>query len=168
MSDNPSGGGRAGGDTPAARIPRDAIAGVGVLLFCLITYLITITFKEAPPALAQNVQPATFPRLVLGVMSVLATVIIVMSFRLPDKRPKPINLMVWPSAAVMVGFVIAFDLLGILPAMMLLCFGLPMLWGERRLYLIIPYAIVFSSAIYGLFAVVLGVHFEPSPLAFWR
>ena len=167
MSEKPLRGGRAAGDTPAARIPRDAIAGAGVLLFCFAAYLVTLTFKEAPQALAQNVQPATFPRLVLGVMSVLATVIIVMSFRLPDKEAKPIHLMVWPSAAVMVGFVIAFDILGILPAMMLLCFGLPLMWGERRLYLIIPYAIIFPLAIYGLFAVALGVHFEPSPLVFW-
>lgn len=167
MSEKPLRGGRAAGDTPAARIPRDAIAGAGVLLFCFVAYLVTLTFKEAPQALAQNVQPATFPRLVLGVMSVLATVIIVMSFRLPDKEAKPIHLMVWPSAAVMVGFVIAFDILGILPAMMLLCFGLPLLWGERRLYLIIPYAIIFPLVIYGLFAVALGVHFEPSPLVFW-
>lgn len=167
MSEKPLRGGRAAGDMPAARIPRDAIAGAGILLFCLAAYLVTLTFKEAPQALAQNVQPATFPRLVLGVMSVLATVIIVMSFRLPDKKAKPIHLMVWPSAAVMVGFVIAFDILGILPAMMLLCFGLPLLWGERRLHLIIPYAIIFPLVIYGLFAVVLGVHFEPSPLVFW-
>lgn len=167
MSENPSRGGRAAGDKPTARIPRDAIAGAGTLLFCLAAYLVTLTFKEAPPALAQNVQPATFPRLVLAVMTVLATVIIVMSFRQPDKRPKPIHFMVWPSAAVMIGFVIAFDILGILPAMMLLCFGLPILWGERRLYLVVPYAIVFPLAIYGLFAIVLRVHFEPSPLVFW-
>lgn len=167
MPENPETEERAAGDMPAARIPRDAIAGAGVLLFCLATYLVTITFKEAPPALAQNVQPATFPRLVLAVMSVLATVIIVMSFRLPDKQRKPVHRMVWPSAAIMIGFVIAFDILGILPAMMLLCFGLPILWGERRLYLIVPYAIIFPLAIYGLFAIVLRVHFEPSPLVFW-
>lgn len=167
MPDNPEKGGRAANNGFAARIPRDAIAGTGVLLFCLVAYLVTLTFKEAPPALAQNVQPATFPRLVLAVMAVLATVIIVMSFRLPDKQPKPIHLMVWPSAAVMIGFVITFEALGILPAMMLLCFGLPILWGERRYYLIVPYAIIFPLAIYSLFAVVLKVHFEPSPLVFW-
>jgi len=151
----------------ATRLPRDAIAGAGVLLFCLVTYLLTFGFKNAPPALAQNVQPATFPRLVLAVMAVLAVIIIVMSFRTPDSRPKPIRLMVWPSAAVMIGFVIVFDILGILPAMMLLCFGLPLMWGERRLHLIIPYAVIFPLAVYGLFAIALGVHFEPSPLAFW-
>lgn len=159
--------GRAADGMSAARIPRDAIAGGAILLFCLAAWLVTLTFKQAPPALAQNVQPASFPRLVLGVMAVLATIIIVRSFRQPEKRPKPIAPMVWPSAAVMVGFVIAFGQLGILPAMMLLCFGLPIMWGERRLQFVIPYAILFPLAIYWLFAVILGVHFEPSPLTFW-
>ena len=62
---------------------------------------------------------------------------------------------------------IAFDFLGILPAMILLCLGLPIMWGEKRLIFVVPYAILFPLAIYGLFAVVLGVHFEPSPLVFW-
>lgn len=167
MSDTPETGGRTADRRSAVRIPRDAIAGAGVLLFCLAAYLATLLIKKAPPALAQNVQPATFPRLVLAVMTVFAVIIIVDSFRRPDKTPKPIRAMVWPSAAVMVGFVIAFDALGILPAMMLLCFGLPVMWGERRLMLIVPYAILFPLAIYGLFAVALGVHFEPSPLVFW-
>lgn len=167
MSDNPERGDRAAGKGLAARIPRDAIAGTGVLLFCLATWLVTLTFKKAPPALAQNVQPATFPRLVLAVIAVLAVIIVVNSFRLPDKRPKSIPLMVWPSAAVMIGFVTAFDILGILPAMILLCFGLPLLWGERRLQFIVPYAVIFPLAVYWLFAVALRVHFEPSPLALW-
>ena len=54
-----------------------------------------------------------------------------------------------------------------LPAMILLCLGLPVIWGERRWGLIVPFAILFPAAIYGLFAVVLGVHFDPGPLAFW-
>ena len=167
MSENPGRDGGAASKGLAARIPRDALAGTGVLLFCLAAWLVTLTFKKAPPALAQNVQPATFPRLVLAVMAVLAVIIIVNAFRLPDKRPKPIPMMVWPSAAVMIGFVVAFDILGILPAMMILCFGLPILWGERRLGIIIPYAVLFPLSIYWLFAVVLSVHFEPSPLVFW-
>jgi putative tricarboxylic transport membrane protein len=167
MSENPERGGRAASKGLAARIPRDAIAGTGILLFCLAAWLVTLTFKEAPPALAQNVQPATFPRLVLAVIAVLAVIIIAKSFRLPDKRPKSIAPMVWPSAAVMIGFVIAFDVLGILPAMILLCFCLPLIWGERRLLIIVPYAVIFPLAVYWLFAVALSVHFEPSPLVFW-
>ncbi len=159
--------GRAAARGGAARIPRDALAGAVVLLFCLATYLVTLTFKKAPAAIAQNVQPATFPRMVLVVMAVLAGIIIVKAFRGSDKPLKPLKSMVWLSALVMPDFVIVFYLLGILPAMILLCLFLPVLWGERRFRFVVPYSIVFPVAVYLLFAVVLKVHFEPSPLAFW-
>ncbi len=167
MSDNKDDSGRAAENESAARFPRDAIFGVGIVAFCIATWLVTLTFKEAPAVIAQNVQPATFPRLVIVVIAVLAVVIIFKSFRTADKRPKPVPAMVFVSAAVMPGFVIAFYFLGILPAMVLLCFALPLIWGERRLYFVVPYAIVFPGLVYLLFAVVLKVYFEPSPLVFW-
>jgi len=146
---------------------RDLGIGAAILLFCLVIWLITLTFKQAPPALAQNVQPASFPRLVTGVIAVLTVAMMVLGRATPPKRHAPVPAMVWISAGVMAGFVLAFQWLGIVPAMVLLCFGLPVLWGERRWYLIIPFGIGFPLAIYGLFAMVLEVHFEPSPLAFW-
>lgn len=167
MPDADETGRRAAKPGLAARIPRDAIAGVAVLAFCLVTYLVTLTFRKAPAVIAQNVQPATFPRMVLVVMAVLAGIIIFQSFRAPDKSQNQLKPMVWLSAIVMPAFVIVFDLLGILPAMILLCVFLPVLWGERRFMLIVPYSIIFPVAIYMLFAIVLKVHFEPSPLAFW-
>lgn len=156
------------GERPiVARLPRDFIVGACVLAFCAVAYAVTLTFKEAPAALAQNVQPATFPRLVISVIAVFSVMLMALSFRLPAKVMKPVPLMVPVSAAVMIGFVAAFGLLGFLPAMILLCLGLPVIWGERRWALVVPFAILFPAAIYGLFAVVLGVHFEPGPLAFW-
>ena len=167
MSDNSEDSGRVAESDSAARFPRDALFGVGILAFCVATWLVTLTFKEAPAVIAQNVQPATFPRLVIAVIAVLAVVIIAKSFRTAGKRPKPVPRMVFVSATVMPGFVIAFNFLGILPAMILLCFALPLIWGERRLHFVVPYAIVFPVLVYLLFAVVLKVHFEPSPLVFW-
>jgi putative tricarboxylic transport membrane protein len=51
--------------------------------------------------------------------------------------------------------------------MVLLCVGLPVLWGERRWHLVLPFGLAFPLAVYVLFAEVLDVHFEPSPLVFW-
>jgi len=167
MSETPETDGRAADGMSVARIPRDAIVGAAILAFCLAVWLVTLGFKEAPAAIAQNVQPATFPRMVLLVMAVLTATIMALSFRRQDKPKKTLKPMLWPSAAIMPGFVLAFEFLGILPAMILLCVFLPLLWGERRLLLIVPYSIVFPAAIYLLFAVVLKVHFEPSPLVFW-
>lgn len=146
---------------------RDLGVGTAILLFCLAVWLVTLTFKQAPPALAQNVQPASFPRLVTGVIAVLTIAMMVLGRAAPAPRHPRVPPMVWLSAGVMVAFVLVFQWLGIVPAMVLLCLGLPVLWGERRWHLIIPFGIGFPAAIYGLFAVVLGVHFEPSPLAFW-
>ncbi len=161
MSGNEGEQARAAEGSAARGVPRDVLVGACVLAFCAVAYAITFSFKQAPAALAQNVQPASFPRLVISVIAVLSAGQMILSLRLPEKTLKPLPVTVATSAAVMVAFVIAFDALGILPAMMLLCFGLPVLWGERRWHLIVPYAILFPAAIYGLFAKVLGVHFDP-------
>jgi putative tricarboxylic transport membrane protein len=148
------------------RARADLAVGAAILLFCLVVWLITLTFGRAPPALAQNVQPASFPRLVVAVIAVLTLAMMALSPAASERRPR-VPAMVWLSAAVMIGFVLAFQWLGIVPAMMLVCLGLPVLWGERRWHLIIPFGIAFPLAVYALFAQALGVHFEPSPLAFW-
>ncbi len=167
MSADPQDRDAAAARPAAARLPRDFIVGACVLAFCGAAYVVTLSFKEAPAALAQNVQPATFPRLVISVIAVFSIVLMALSFRLPTKALKPVPVTVPVSAAVMIGFVAAFGLLGFLPAMILLCLGLPVIWGERRWALILPFAMLFPAAVYGLFAVVLGVHFDPGSLAFW-
>jgi putative tricarboxylic transport membrane protein len=85
----------------------------------------------------------------------------------PDRPRRPVPAMTWLSAGLMVGFVFAFQWLGIVPAMVLLCVGLPVLWGERRWHLVLPFGLAFPLAVYVLFAEVLDVHFEASPLVFW-
>lgn len=149
------------------RVPTDLVVGACILLFCAAAYAVTLTFDRAPAAVAQNVQPATFPRLVLGVIAVLTLAMMAGAWRAPARRRRPLPPMVALSAAIMIGFVLAFQWLGIVPAMVLLCLGLPVLWGERRAYLVLPFGLGFPLAVYLLFVEVLEVHFEPSPLVFW-
>ncbi len=156
-----------GSERGFGRARADLAIGAAILLFCLVVWLITLTFKQAPPALAQNVQPASFPRLVVSVIAVLTLAMMFFGRAAPDESRFRVPAMVWLSAGVMVGFVLVFQWLGIVPAMVLVCLGLPVLWGERRWHLVIPFGIGFPLAVYVLFAMALGVHFEPSPLAFW-
>jgi putative tricarboxylic transport membrane protein len=159
-------GGEAGSRSPG-RLPSDLIVGGCILLFCAAAYGVTLTFAKAPAVVAQNVQPATFPRLVLGVIAVLTLIMMVLARGRPERPRRRVRAMTWLSAAVMVGFVLAFQWLGIVPAMVLLCLGLPVLWGERRSHLVLPFGLGFPLAVYLLFVEVLEVHFEPSPLVFW-
>ncbi len=148
----------------AARIPRDLVIAGALLAFCAVTYGITLGFDEAPAAVAQNVQPATFPRLVLAAIAVLAAVLAVTSFRLDSPRKWPIKPMVPATAAMMVAFVVAFDTLGFIAAMGLFGLLMPVLWGERRWRLVIPYAVLFPAVVYVVFVLGLGVHFDPGLL----
>ncbi|QPC44209.1 tripartite tricarboxylate transporter TctB family protein [Kaustia mangrovi] len=152
---------------PAALLPRDAVVALAILVFCAVAYWLTTGFDEAPAAMAQNIQPSTFPQLVITVMAVLAGVIFVQSFAAPQKTLARVPPLVPVSAGVMVAFVTAFQTLGIVPAMVLMCLGLPALWGERRWGLVIAFAVLFPAAIYGLFAGLLDVYFEPGPLIPW-
>ena len=151
----------------AGRLPSDMIVGGCILLFCAAAYGVTLTFGQAPAVVAQNVQPATFPRLVLGVIAVLTVAMMIFARGRPERRRRRVPAMTWLSAGIAIGFVLAFQWLGIVPAMMLLCLGLPVLWGERRWYLVVPFGLGFPVAVYLLFAALLDVHFEPSPLVFW-
>jgi putative tricarboxylic transport membrane protein len=150
------------------RLPPDLLVGAAILAFCAAAYAVTLTFAKAPAVVAQNVQPATFPRLVIGVIAVLTIAMMALASQAPRlaglARTAP---MTWLTALVMIAFVLAFEWLGIVPAMMLLCLGLPALWGERRWHVIVPFALAFPAMVYFLFAEVLDVHFEPSPLIFW-
>lgn len=166
MSARPEREGEAGGRR-SGRLPSDLIVGGCILLFCAAAYGVTLTFGRAPAVVAQNVQPATFPQLVLAVIAVLTVAMMVLARGRPEPGRRPVPAMTWLSAGIAVGFVLAFQWLGIVPAMILLCLGLPLLWGERRWYLVVPFGLGFPLAVYALFAEMLDVHFEPSPLALW-
>lgn len=148
----------------AARLPRDLVVALAVLAFCAAAYAVTLGFKEAPAAVAQNVQPATFPRLVIGVVAVLSALLAVMSLRTDSARKRTPKPMVAVTAAMMIAFVIAFDTLGFIAAMVLFSLLMPMLWGERRWGRLVLHAVLFPAAIYLVFVVGLGVHFDPGLL----
>jgi len=148
----------------AARLPRDLVVALAVLTFCAAAYAVTLGFKEAPSAVAQNVQPATFPRLVIGVIATLSALLAALSFRSDSARKRPVKPMVAVTAAMMIAFVIAFDTLGFIAAMVLFSLAMPMLWGERRWSRLLPFAALFPAAIYLVFVLGLGVHFDPGLL----
>jgi putative tricarboxylic transport membrane protein len=149
------------------RARPDLGIGAAMQLLCRVVWLITRTIQPAPPARAPKGQPASFPRLVVAVIAVLTVAMVLLGRTAPGKSRSRAPAMVWLSAGIMVGFVLVFQWLGIVPAMVLVCLGLPVLWGERRWHLIIPFGVGFPLVVYALFAMALGVHFEPSPLAFW-
>jgi len=150
-----------GRPTKVGRLPRDFLVGLAILGFCAVTYLASLEIAEAPAALAQNVQPATFPRMVLAVIALLTVLMMALGISRTEPALRSPKLVMLMTGAMMVAFVIAFEALGPLAAMALFCGTMPMLWGEKPSKRLALFALGFPLAVYLVFDVGLGVYFPP-------
>jgi putative tricarboxylic transport membrane protein len=80
-----------------------------------------------------------------------------------EERVRPITLL---TAGLLVVVVLSVELLGLALATVIVCAALPLLWGERRAKVLIPFAILFPTAVALLFSYVLKIYFEPGLLGF--
>lgn len=145
----------------AGRLSRDLLLGGVILLFCAIAYYVTLGFENAPAALAQNVQPATFPRMVIFVIVVLTVLMMVLGIRHKEKKrylPKPAMLI---TGTLMVLFVVAFQTIGLLGAMFIFSIVTPLLWRARPSVTLVLYALLFPASVYVIFVLGLGVYLPP-------
>jgi putative tricarboxylic transport membrane protein len=152
---------------PRLRISRlrgdDYVAAL-IILFCAVVVGFTTTFDAVPAALAQGIPPEQFPRLLSGVIAALAVVLIFQARKGEPKKRKPVPPMVYKSAALLVVYVAVIEWIGIIPAMILFCLSLPILWGERNYVILGIYAVSFSTAVYFLFSRALDVYFPMGEL----
>lgn len=165
-SDRAGRGGGANGASALRVHPIDILVAAVVIVICALLYWRTFAFDEVPSSLAQNVQPATFPRLVLVCTMIFA---LVLPFEHHRKLPRGIDLdaersealpgITWATMVALLLFVAALPTLGALPALVLIALLMPLLWGERRWLVLIPYVLVFPISVLFLFAEVLEVTF---------
>jgi hypothetical protein len=159
---------RGGADSsPALSIHRpDVYVALVVWAICAFLFVNTFWFDSVPSSLAQNVQPTVFPRLVLITIALIALILPFEYHRkirhgtdLDSDRREPLGRIVWVTGAVLVVLAMATQWLGALPALFLITATLPLLWGERRWKVLIPYVILFPLAVMYLFAELLQVNF---------
>lgn len=149
----------------AGRFPRDFWVGIVLLVFCAAAYWVTLDFKQAPAALAQNVQPATFPRLVIFVVAILSLLMMVVGFAEQEPRRSRPKAIMGITALMMVGFIFAFDILGLTAAVALFSLVMPVLWGAKPSLKLVAFAVAFPAAVYLVFDVGLDVYFPPGILS---
>lgn len=157
-----SGSGTGAGPEGGSRLPRWRAAHVvgGVILaFCAYVFYLTTTFDEVPAALGQGVPPTQFPRLLIVVMVVLTGVMLYQT-RLQDAKPrKRVPAMVFYTAGLLTAAVLAIHWIGIIAALIVVCVVMPVLWGERRFFAVLVYAVAFPLCTFLLFYGVLEVRF---------
>jgi len=159
---------RAGG-MPAFSVHRVDLAVTAVIVaLCAFLFWDTTTFEKVPPSLAQNVPPTLFPRLLLLLIAVMA---LFLPFEHVQKRAQGIDLdkersdrvrpITLVTALALLGIVLVMPWLGTLPALVVSCALLPVMWGERRWWLVALYAIAFPLVITYVFVAGLEVNFLP-------
>jgi len=143
-----------------------AISAV-LLSVCAWLYYITSTFEEVAPLFAQDVTPEFFPRLLLWIIALLSVLLPFEHLMKPGgrahfhkARSKPIPWMAYLTVALLVLVILSVEVIGTYFAIVLVCLSLPLLWGERRWQIMIPFAAIFPTVVMLLFAKVLGVYFE--------
>ncbi len=148
--------------------PTDLVIMVIILSICGALTYVTTGFEEVSNLLAQNIPPEFFPRLVMLLIAILS---LALPFEhlfqrrrgndLDSKRRKKLRPLTCWTALVLVLLGFTMPYLGTFLAMIVVCLILPWLWGERRLKLILPFAVLFPVAVTLVFNRILGVYFEP-------
>ena len=142
-----------------------------ILAVCAALYYATTRFEAVSPMFAQNVPPEFFPRLLIWTIVVLTLLLpfehLLLAQRrtnLDEDRGDRIRPNTLVTAALLFAVVAAMPWLGTAPSMVVVCLLLPRLWGETRLWVAIPFAVVFPAAVTFVFSYLLKVHFEPGLL----
>ncbi|CAA9323732.1 MAG: hypothetical protein AVDCRST_MAG90-1126 [uncultured Microvirga sp.] len=143
---------------PASRrLHADVWIALAILAFCAVVYWLTTTFDAMPAALVPGMGAAAFPRLLLGVMAVLALVLAWSSRGRPDGGREPVPAIVYLTVAAMLGFMAVLWLAGMVVAMVLGFIGMGLLWGERRWSWLVASAVGLAAFIYLLFTKGFGI-----------
>lgn len=138
------------------------LAGAGYL------YYLTTQFEEPSALLGDNVGPADFPRLVIYFVAILAIILPFESRLQPERwqkiwesRRKSVGALTWMSIGFLIIVSLVAPYLGTIITMFLVSLLLPLLWGEKRIGLVIAFAVLFTFAVTWVFNVILKVFFEP-------
>jgi len=139
-----------------------------ILLACGTLYYFTTGFEEVSELLSQNIGPEWFPRLLIWTIVLLSLVLPFehlmrkqQAASIDKDRSNKIKPISFITAALLACVVATIPLFGTLVAMILGCALLPLLWGERRMKVLIPYVSLFPASVAFLFTQLLKVFFEP-------
>jgi hypothetical protein len=155
---------------PMAQVGRsvsDVATGLAIVAMALVVWAETTRFDDVPAALTQGMGPAAFPRLVLGVIVVLALWLAWTASRREALEYEPVHPMVYATVAAVAGVIGAMLLFGIHGAVLAACIGMGRLWGERRLLLLAVIAAGISLAIHFAFVRGFGIGLPRGWLQTW-
>jgi len=146
----------------------DLYIAVILLAFSLLAWHHSTLWETPMAAFTSVVPPTWFPRLVLGCVIAMA-IFLPIEQRLKGKagdeldhdRSDSIKPICYITTVAMVSIAASMEWLGTVVTIVLICIVLPLLWGERRWIILVPFVILFPLVVIVLFKVLFSVNFEP-------
>jgi len=137
----------------------DRRVAIAILAFAATVYAYTFTFDEVPAALMSGLGAELFPRLVLGLIALLAALLFLHVGSPAMDDPGPVPGATWRIALALIGVIGLLLLMGMWPACFAAVLGLGLLWGERSWTKLTLSAAIHVAALYLLFVHLLGGSF---------
>lgn len=164
-------GARSSADGARLLHPVDTLLAILILGIVAWLYYETTQFEKVSDLFSQNVPPQMFPRILLFMIALLSLAMPFEHLLLKRKgkdidkdRRDPVKPMAWKTMVALVAIIAVSQWLGTLLTMVAVCLVIPFLWGERRLRVVLPFAVLFPLCVAFLFSVVLGVYFDPGAI----
>lgn len=141
----------------------DARAAAAVLALAVAAFAVTFGFETVPDSLMEGMGPERFPQLVILVMAGFALALLWRSRALPTSPLPRIPPMVPATVALLAAAVAVLPFLGVVPTMTAAMAALALLWGERRVVLVLGISLVFGACVHLLFVRTLGITLPVGP-----
>lgn len=126
-----------------------------IIVFCLVAFWYSTTFKKMPPILKRGIQPSDFPQLLLGALVLLA---IAMMWLDPVRVREKLHGSTVGTLALFAVFA-AFTALDFFLALAVFAFCLAVFWGERRPLMLMGVGLIMPVLIFFLFDQVFEIRF---------
>jgi predicted membrane protein len=108
-----------------------------------------------------------FPRLILGVLIVLAFWLAVSCRGRADPKQEPVDRMVALTVLAAIVFMVVLEIFGIYGAILFSFLGIGRLWGERRWALLVAIAIAMAIVTHLLFVSAFGIPLPRGMIGQW-
>ena len=144
---------------------QDAVVAGVALAGAATAFALTFKFTSTTPAAMMSGMGAEFfPRLVIGLIAILAVCVALRIGNPGMEKPAPIPGIVWITIGLMAFYIVMLEVAGMWLASFAIMVGLGWLWGERNLLKLSAVSMILLLVIYGAFVKFLKSGF---PVGLW-
>ena len=145
---------------------ENVVVAVVALVACAVAFGLTFRFTTTTPAAMMSGMGAEFfPRLVIGMIAVIAACIAFGVGSPAMERPAPVPRVVWVTVALLAAYVVALELVGMWAASLLVMVVLGRMWGEKSLVKLGLASAALLAIVYVVFIRLLKVGFPEGLIA---